>query len=126
MSNYAKSSEKCRSGFSAGAPQRRHFWGAFLWFIHLDELFSGVAALDKQTWGSKLIKNGEENSAPSEEMEFSQISPWMKDLQKQSFQSATASHTYNLYNDHCFHYFYVSQKGLEIDFDQFYLTQLQV
>lgn len=37
-------------------------------FIRPAELISGVAASDKQTRGSKLIKNGEVNSAPSEEM----------------------------------------------------------
>lgn len=42
-------------------------------FIRPAELISGVAASDKQTRGSKLIKNGEVNSAPSEEMEFSQM-----------------------------------------------------
>lgn len=35
---------------------------------------AAVAATDKQTRGSKLIKNGGVNSAPAEEMKFSQIS----------------------------------------------------
>lgn len=97
-SNYAKSSEKCRSGSSAGVPQRRHFWGAFLWFIHPVELISSVAASDKQTRGSKLIKNGEVNSAPSEEIKFFPIS---------SLQSLTVSPTYNLYNHPYHHISYV-------------------
>lgn len=136
MSNYAKRSEKCRSGSSAGIPQRRHFWGAFLWFIHPAELISGVAASDKQTQGSKLIKNGEVNSAPSEEMKFSQISrgfalktscftpEWM--IYKNRVFKVPQSLTHNLDYHHYHQYSYVSQEGLEIIFDQFHLTQLQV
>lgn len=42
-------------------------------FIRQAELICAVGASDKQTRGSKLIKYGEVNSAPSEEMEFSQM-----------------------------------------------------
>lgn len=88
----------------------------------------GVAASDKQTRGSKLIKNGEVNSAPAEEMKFSQISRglalksscfsagWM--IYKNGvFQRATVSHTYNLYHHHHYHHYsHTSQEGLEVNF----------
>lgn len=104
-------------------------------FIRPAELISGVAASDKQTRGSKLIKNGEVNSAPSEEMEFSQMGgfalktsrspppPRLNCLQKVIFK-VSQPHTNRLYCD--YYSCYLSHEGFRIIFIQFSLRHLQL